>query len=116
LQRLLRFFDLMLPLRLFANPAFSVANLAGLIVFFVTMGTVFFMTQYFQAVQSYTPLETGLRMLPMTMGTFIVAPFAGLLAARRGPLLPIILEALLASAALFLFTSLSPASSYVMFW
>src|SRR5215470_18544326 len=44
----------MLPLRLFANRVFSVANVAGLLVGFVFIGTVFFITQFLQSVQGYT--------------------------------------------------------------
>ena len=71
----------LLPLSLFRNRVFSVANGAGLIVGFALLGTVFFMTQYFQEVQGFTALESGLRTLPTTMGIFLVAPFAALLAA-----------------------------------
>ncbi len=106
----------LLPLRLFGNRVFSVANIAGLIVGFALLGTVFFMTQYFQAVQGYTALESGLRTLPTTMGIFLVAPFAGLLAARLGPRLPIVLGALLAGSALFLLARLEPTSSYATLW
>jgi DHA2 family methylenomycin A resistance protein-like MFS transporter len=46
----------LIPLRLFANRVFSVANVAGLIAGFALLGTVFFVSQYFQAVQGYTAL------------------------------------------------------------
>ncbi|MDQ6661765.1 MAG: MFS transporter [Chloroflexota bacterium] len=106
----------LLPLHLFRNSVFSVANVGGLVVGFVILGTVFFVTQYFQAVQGYTALETGLLTLPITMGTFLIAPFSGRLTARLGPRLPIILGALLASGGLFLLAGLQPASSYATIW
>jgi DHA2 family methylenomycin A resistance protein-like MFS transporter len=106
----------MLPLRLFANRVFSVANVAGLLVGFVFIGTVFFITQFLQSVQGYTPLEAGLRTLPTTVGIFAVAPFAGRLTARLGPRLPIVLGALLASSGLFLLLRLAPDSSYASIW
>ena len=106
----------MLPLRLFANRVFSLANGAALIVGFALLGTVFFVAQYFQEVQGYTALGSGLRTLPFTMGTFLTAPFAGRLAARLGPRLPIVLGALLSGSALFLLTRLEPASSYATIW
>jgi EmrB/QacA subfamily drug resistance transporter len=106
----------LLPLRLFANRVFLVANVAGLIAGFALLGTVFFVSQYFQAVQGYTALESGLRTLPTTMGIFIVAPLAGMLAARLSPRLPIVLGALLSGSALFLLTRLEPATSYASIW
>ena len=67
---------------------FSVANVAGCIAGFALLGTVFFIAQYFQTVQGYTPLESGLRTLPTTMGIFLVAPFAGMVDASRPFVMP----------------------------
>jgi DHA2 family methylenomycin A resistance protein-like MFS transporter len=106
----------MLPLRLFANRVFSVANVAGLLLFFVMLGTFFFVTQFLQSVQGYTALEAGLRTLPTTAGIFLIAPFAGLLTARLGPRLPTVLGALLAASALFLVSRMEPNSSYATLW
>jgi EmrB/QacA subfamily drug resistance transporter len=106
----------MLPLRLFRNRFFSVANVAGLLLFFVMLGTFFFVTQFLQAVQGYTALEAGLRTLPTTVGIFLIAPLAGLLTARLGPRLPTVLGALLAALALLLVTRMEPDSSYATLW
>ena len=106
----------MLPLGLFRSRVFSVANVGGLLLFFVMMGTFFFVTQFLQAVQGYTALEAGLRTLPTTAGIFLVAPLAGTLTARLGPRLPTVLGALLAGVALLLMLRLSPDSSYGTLW
>lgn len=106
----------LLPLRLFGNRVFLIANLAGLVLGFAVLGTAFFVAQYFQNVQGHTAFETGLCMLPITMGTFLMAPFSGLLAARLGPRLPIVLGALLAGSSLLLLTRLEPDSSYTTLW
>jgi EmrB/QacA subfamily drug resistance transporter len=106
----------MLPLRLFRSRVFSVANVAGLLLGFAMLGTFFFITQFLQSVQGYTPLESGLRTLPTTMGIFLIAPFAGWLTARLGPRLPIVLGGLLAASALFLLLRLEPDSSYASIW
>ena len=106
----------MLPLGLFRNRVFSVANVAGLLVGFAMLGTLFFITQFLQSVQGYTPLEAGLRSLPTTVGIFVIAPLAGLLTARLGPRLPIVLGALVAALALFLLLSIEPDTSYAMLW
>jgi DHA2 family methylenomycin A resistance protein-like MFS transporter len=106
----------MLPLGLFRNRVFSVANVAALLLFFAMLGTFFFITQYFQAVQGHTALEAGLRSLPTTMGIFLIAPLAGMLTARLGPRLPVVLGALLAGGALLLVTRIEPDSSYATLW
>jgi len=106
----------MLPLRLFRSRVFSVANVAAILVGFAFLGTVFFITQFLQSVQGYTPLEAGLRTLPTTMGIFLIAPLAGMLTARLGPRLPIVLGGLLAASALFLLLRLAPDSGYATLW
>ena len=74
----------MLPLRLFRVRAFTAANLTG----FFTSGAIFsaaFLTaQYFQLGLGYSPLATGLRLLPWTATPMVVAPLAGALADRIG--------------------------------
>lgn len=73
-----------LPLRLFADRGFSVANVISLFFTIGMFGTVFLLAQYLQVVQGYTPLEAGLRTLPWTAAPMVVAPLAGLLAPRTG--------------------------------
>jgi DHA2 family methylenomycin A resistance protein-like MFS transporter len=77
---------------------------------------VFFLAQFFQEVQGYTALQSGVRTLPTTVGIFIVAPFAGRITARFGPRLPVALGALLAGVALLLLTRLTPTTGYGDLW
>ena len=73
-----------LPLRLFAERKFTVANVIFLMFTIGMFGTVFLLAQYLQIVQGYTPLEAGLRTLPWTAAPMVVAPIAGALVARVG--------------------------------
>lgn len=106
----------LLPLRLWRNCVFLGANLAGIALGFTVLVSSLFMVQYFQDVQKYTAFEAGLRILPITMGTFVAAPFSGILAARVGARLPATLGAILAGVAFLLLLRLSVASSYSDLW
>lgn len=61
----------MLRLEFFKNPRFSAASGAIFLVFFAMFGTVFLLTQYLQFVLRFTPLEAGLRILPVA--TMVIA-------------------------------------------
>ena len=75
----------MLPMTFFRNRAFSLANLASLFMFFGMFGSIFLLTQFFQTVQGYSPLSSGLRILPWTLAPMFVAPFAGAMSDRVSP-------------------------------
>src|SRR4249920_734910 len=75
----------MLPMTFFRNAAFSLANLASLFMFFGMFGSIFLLTQFFQTVQGYSPLSSGLRILPWTLAPMFVAPFAGAMSDRVSP-------------------------------
>ena len=72
----------MLPMRFFRNAAFSLANLASLFMFFGMFGSIFLLAQFFQTVQGYSPLASGLRILPWTLAPMFIAPVAGALSDR----------------------------------
>ncbi|MEZ4596912.1 MAG: DHA2 family efflux MFS transporter permease subunit [Chloroflexota bacterium] len=74
----------MLPMRFFASRAFSLANLASLLMYFGMFGSVFLLTQFLQTVQGYSPFQAGLRVLPWTLAPIFVAPIAGALSDRVG--------------------------------
>jgi EmrB/QacA subfamily drug resistance transporter len=74
----------MLPLKFFADRAFSSANVAGFLTAASLFSSVFFLAQYLQVSLGYSPLAAGLRFLPWTLTLFVVAPLAGMLADRIG--------------------------------
>jgi EmrB/QacA subfamily drug resistance transporter len=74
----------MLPMRFFRNRAFALANVASLLMFFGMFGSIFLLSQFFQTVQGYSPLGSGLRILPWTIMPMFVAPIAGALSDRIG--------------------------------
>ncbi|HXW34545.1 MAG TPA: DHA2 family efflux MFS transporter permease subunit, partial [Acidimicrobiales bacterium] len=74
----------MLPLGLFRSRGFSVVNAIALIMSFGMFGSIFFLSQFLQFVQHYSPFEAGLRVLPWTGMPMLVAPIAARLADRYG--------------------------------
>jgi EmrB/QacA subfamily drug resistance transporter len=74
----------MLPMRFFRNRTFTLANVSSLFMFFGMFGSIFLLAQFFQTVQGYSPLGSGLRILPWTAMPMIVAPVAGALSDRIG--------------------------------
>src|SRR2546427_5892764 len=53
-------------------------------MFFGMFGSFFLLAQFFQTVQGYSPLQSGLRILPWTAMPIFVAPIAGALSDRIG--------------------------------
>src|SRR3954447_22736520 len=72
----------MLPMRFFRNRTFALANVASLLMSFGMFGSIFLLAQFFQTVQGYSPLGSGLRILPWTAMPMGVAPIAGALSGR----------------------------------
>lgn len=106
----------LLPLGLFRSVSLSAAT--GLIVlgFFGMFGTIFFITLYLQQVHGMSPVDAGVRMLPMT-GIFIVAsPLAGVLTNRFGPRLPLVLGMAFTATAMFGLSRIGVDAPYVQLW
>src|SRR5215216_6739740 len=74
----------MLPMRFFRSRTFALANVSSLFMFFGMFGSIFLLSQFFQTVQGYGPLGSGLRILPWTAMPIFIAPLAGALSDRVG--------------------------------
>ncbi|MGW0824662.1 MFS transporter [Streptomyces sp. NPDC002845] len=68
----------------FRNKVFSAAIGAIAFVFFAMMGVTFFAVFYTQSVRGYSPLQTGLLMLPLAAAQMIFAPRSRLVVDRFG--------------------------------
>ncbi len=69
-----RFSSPLFDIRLFRDRTFAAAAMLLTFGMFALMGFVFLMTQYFQGVKEFLPLETGIRTLPFAIA---MAVFAG---------------------------------------
>src|SRR5215475_2316504 len=74
----------MLDVRLFRNMRFSAASGAVTVAFFTLFGFIFLMTQYFQFIRGYGPLETGVRLLPVALSVGAGSVVGTQLAVRAG--------------------------------
>ncbi|HMF84609.1 MAG TPA: DHA2 family efflux MFS transporter permease subunit [Acidimicrobiia bacterium] len=74
----------MLDVRLFRNLRFTAASGSITVAFFTLAGFTFLVTQYFQFIKGYTPLGTGVRLLPVATAIAVAALAGTRLAVRIG--------------------------------
>ena len=91
----------MLPLTFFKNMSFTGANIALTLVMFSMFGSMFFMSQYFQSVQGYTPFQAGLRVLPMAPVMLVMSINSARVAFRIGTKLTVSLGIFMAAIGTF---------------
>jgi predicted MFS family arabinose efflux permease len=72
----------MLPLGLFRRPAFTGVQLAAFAVSGSLFALFLYLTLYLQNYLGLSPLEAGIRYLPITLASFVAAPLAGALLSR----------------------------------
>src|SRR5690348_4955439 len=64
----------MLPVHLFRNRSFTAGNVAAFLMTGSLFSAAFLVAQYMQFGLGYSPLDTGIRMLPWTATPLVVAP------------------------------------------
>ena len=74
----------MLPLRLFRNRTFAAANATAFLMMAALLASAFLIAQYLQVALGSSPLQAGLRFLPMTAMPLVIAPLAGTQSDRIG--------------------------------
>jgi EmrB/QacA subfamily drug resistance transporter len=72
----------MLPLGLFRGPSFTGVQLAAFAVSGSLLAMFLYLTLYLQNYLGYSPLQAGLRYLPITLLAFLLGPVAGALLSR----------------------------------
>jgi DNA-binding MarR family transcriptional regulator len=97
-----------LPLRLFANPVFSVSSAIGFTAGFAMFGALAFLPIYLQVVRGVSPTISGVYLLPMVLGLLLTSVASGQIISRWGryKVFPIVGSALL-TLGLFLLSTLS---------
>jgi EmrB/QacA subfamily drug resistance transporter len=101
----------MLPLAFFRDPRFSAASGAIAMAFFALFGSVFLLTQHLQFVLGYTPLQTGVRVLPVA-ALILAAPLSARLAERIGTKLVVAAGLLTVAGGLWLLSTVQLGDGY----
>jgi EmrB/QacA subfamily drug resistance transporter len=78
--------DPMFDLTLFRKPSFTGAAIVAFTLSASMFSMFLYLSLYLQNVLGFSPLEAGLRFLPLTLLSFFVAPIAGRLAGRVIPI------------------------------
>ncbi len=102
----------MLDLALFRKPAFTGASIVAFSVSASIFAMFLYLTLYIQDVLGYDPLQAGLRFLPITLMTFVVAPFSGKLSVRVPVRLLLGVGMLCVSGGLLAMTAVDPSSGW----
>ncbi|MGE2715485.1 MFS transporter [Mycolicibacterium litorale] len=111
-RRQLRLPSPLIDVRLFANRAFSGVVAANLLSVLGLSGLVFFLSQYFQLVQGYSPLRAGLAELPAAVTATVFGVLAGF-AVRRWTSRAVLTTGLaLVGVAMATLTTIHPGSPY----
>ena len=102
----------MLQMRLFRDPRFSAASASISLAFFALFGALFFLTQYLQLVLGYSPLQAGVRTVPVAAGLVVGSAFSTIINARLGTKLTVACGMLLAAGGLTVLAGATPTSSF----
>ena len=99
--------------RFFRSHPFTGASVIAVLAFVVLGGFLFVITLYLQQARGYSPLRSGLSLLPATVVMAAAAPVAGHLTGRRGPRIPLVVSGLCVAAGMALLLGLGPSTSFL---
>jgi EmrB/QacA subfamily drug resistance transporter len=74
----------LVPMGLFRSQAFAVGTVTTFLMSGATFAAAFLITQEFQFARGYSPISTGLRLLPFFATPMVISPFAGAISDRIG--------------------------------
>ncbi|WP_231509953.1 MFS transporter [Streptosporangium roseum] len=106
----------LLPMRLFRSPSLTIGTIVTAINFFVLLGVIFFLMLYLQNVRGFTPVEAGVRTLPLSLATVVASPLGAALTGRFGARLSMPIGMMLQAVASFWMLTWDAHSSYAAMW
>jgi EmrB/QacA subfamily drug resistance transporter len=104
----------MLPLSIFRERQFAAASAVTFIVYAALTGATFLFPLVLQIVSGYSPLASGLALVPLTAIMLALSARSGQLASRIGPRLQLSIGPCVAGAGLALLTFSTSGSSYLI--
>ncbi len=104
--------DPLLPLGLFSNRQFAVTNAVTFVVYAGLGGVLFLLPATLQIVDGYSPLESGVALVPLTVVMLAFSARSGRLAASIGPRLQMTLGPIVVGAGLALLARAPGSRSY----
>jgi Na+/melibiose symporter-like transporter len=102
----------MLDMSFFRNPRFSAASAAIMLTFFAMFGSLFLLTQFLQSILGYTPLEAGIRLLPMAAVMMVISPLSAKVVERIGSKIVVATGLSVAAVGLIIASRLTAGASY----
>ncbi|MFC8178854.1 MFS transporter [Rhodococcus sp. NPDC057297] len=105
--------DPMIDVTLFANMRFTAASASVTFAYFALFGFIFLISQYFQLVRGYGPLETGLKFIPVAASIAVGSVLGTVLAVRIGNKIVVSVGLILFTSAFAWISTLSTATSYL---
>ncbi|MEV4511994.1 MFS transporter [Dactylosporangium sp. NPDC049525] len=102
----------LLPMRIVLQRTRGGAYLASTLIGAGFIGAVFFVSLYFQIVLHYTPLQSGLRTLPISVGVLIAAGLSSGLLPKIGPKPIMATGGVVAAVGMILLTRIGVDTSY----
>jgi EmrB/QacA subfamily drug resistance transporter len=102
----------MLPLDIFSSKAFTGANLVTFLVYAAAGGVFFLVVLNLQVVAGYSPLASGIALLPVTVLMLLLSARAGALGQRIGPRIPMTVGPFVCAIALVLLSFVGPDAPY----
>jgi EmrB/QacA subfamily drug resistance transporter len=104
----------MLDVSLFRNLRFTAASGSVTVAFFALAGFIFLITQYFQFLKGYSPLSTGVRLLPVASSVAVASVLGTRLAVRSSTKAVVTAGLLLLTAAFAWISTATETTSYAV--
>ena len=102
----------MLDLDIFRNRLFAAASAAAFINGLARFALMFLFVFYYQGAQGNSPIEAGIKLIPLALGMLIASPIAGIYADRHGSRALAAVGMLVSAAGLALMTTLQVGTAY----
>ncbi|KQU28524.1 transporter [Rhodococcus sp. Leaf225] len=105
--------DPMINVSLFANMRFTAASASVTFAYFALFGFIFLISQYFQLVRGFGPLDTGVKFIPVAASIAVGSVLGTVLALRIGNKLVVAGGLVLFSGAFLWISTVSEYTSYL---